>query len=68
MMGFQEGIRRHPVIAAVRNEEELKRLENSSPQICFFLFGDINTLPAMVNQVRGMGKQVYSSSGSDTRF
>ncbi|GGA33025.1 transcriptional regulator [Kroppenstedtia guangzhouensis] len=58
-MGFQEGIRRHPVIAAVRNEEELKRLENSRPQVCFLLFGDINTLPSMVSQVRRMGKQVY---------
>ncbi|QKI82452.1 glycerol-3-phosphate responsive antiterminator [Kroppenstedtia eburnea] len=58
-MEFKEGIRRHPVIAAVRNEKELKRLENSRPQICFLLFGDINTLPSMVDQVRRMGKQVY---------
>lgn len=58
-MEFQEGIRRHPVIAAVRNEEELKRLENSKPEVCFLLFGDINTLPSMVQRVRGMGKQVY---------
>ncbi|PTX61210.1 glycerol uptake operon antiterminator [Melghirimyces profundicolus] len=58
-MDFQQGIRQHPVIAAVRNEEELNRLKGTKPKVCFLLFGEINTLARTVERVRRTGKQVY---------
>ncbi|WP_380703446.1 glycerol-3-phosphate responsive antiterminator [Salinithrix halophila] len=59
MEDFQQGIRQHPVIAAVRNEEELQALEGSHPRVVFLLCGEINTLKRTVNRIRSMGKLVY---------
>ncbi|MDA8351718.1 MAG: glycerol-3-phosphate responsive antiterminator [Firmicutes bacterium] len=58
-MGFQDGVRRHSVIAALKNEQDMKRLECSKVEVCFLLFGEINTLHQTVNRIRRMGKQVY---------
>ncbi|SMO47159.1 glycerol uptake operon antiterminator [Melghirimyces algeriensis] len=58
-MDFQAGIRKHPVIAALRNERDLRRLKDSKPEVSFLLFGEINTLARTVKSVRETGKQVY---------
>ncbi|SDW02560.1 glycerol uptake operon antiterminator [Marininema mesophilum] len=59
MGDFKQAIQRHPVIAAVRSEEDLNALKDSKPTVCFLLAGEINTLKQTVDCVRNMGKLVY---------
>ncbi|OYD06684.1 glycerol-3-phosphate responsive antiterminator [Paludifilum halophilum] len=58
-MEFKRGIERHPVIAALRSEEDLEVLRDYKPGFCFLLFGEINTLRQMVKRVKDMGKKAY---------
>ncbi|SFS50790.1 glycerol-3-phosphate responsive antiterminator [Marininema halotolerans] len=59
MGGFKQAIQQCPVIAAVRNEEDLTFLKDAPPTVCFLLSGEINTLKQAVDQVKKMGKLVY---------
>ncbi|MDR6227219.1 glycerol-3-phosphate responsive antiterminator [Desmospora profundinema] len=49
----------HPVIAAIRGEDGIDRLDESLVTHCFLLCGDINTLPGLVQRVRAKGKRVF---------
>ena len=49
----------NPVIAAVRNNEELEKAENSRVKIVFVLYGTILTLPEMCRKLHEAQKLVF---------
>lgn len=59
VMNFNQEIENNPVIAALRNEQDLQVVLHSRPSVCFLLFGDINSLAKIVRRVKDMKKLVY---------
>ena len=49
----------NPVIAAVRNEEELEKAETSRVKIVFVLYGSILTLPNICRRLHEASKMVF---------
>jgi len=54
-----EGIRKNPVIAAVRREQDIEAAIASEAMTIFILNGDIFNIKSMVDRVAGSGKQVF---------
>lgn len=49
----------NPVIAAVKNEDQLEKALSSSCEIIFFLFGNICNISSLVAQAKNAGKLVF---------
>ncbi len=54
-----EGIRKNPVIAAVRKEQDIDAALASEALTIFLLNGDIFNIKSMVDQIKKGGKQVF---------
>jgi len=48
----------NPVIPAVKNDEWLMHCQDSDSMIAYTLYGDIRTIPHIVNTLKEMGKKV----------
>ena len=57
-MKFWEILEDCPVIAAIKDEEGLKKSLELDSQIIFLLFGDICTVERYVGMAKGAGKSV----------
>ncbi len=53
---FREALENSPVIAAIKDEEGLKKCLTSESQVIFILYGDILTIPQIVQTVKSSGK------------
>ncbi len=53
---FMDKIERSPVIAAVKDEEGLKKALSSEIEVVFILYGDVCTLPDIVARVKQSGR------------
>lgn len=53
---FREALENSPVIAAIKDEEGLKKCLTSESQVVFILYGDILTIPQIVQTVKSSGK------------
>lgn len=53
---FKEAIEDSPIIAAIKNEEGLKKCLSSESHVIFILYGDICTISDIVDQVKSSGK------------
>lgn len=49
----------NPIIAAVKDEEQLERAAASDCGILFFLFGNICTIPSLVERAKAAGKLAF---------
>lgn len=58
-MKFWEILEDCPVIAAIKDEEGLKKSLELDSQIIFLLFGDICTVERYVDMAKGAGKTVF---------
>ncbi|OQB24768.1 MAG: Glycerol-3-phosphate responsive antiterminator [Firmicutes bacterium ADurb.Bin182] len=56
---FVELLKENRIIAAVKDEDGLKRILTSNCQIVFVLFGDIVILPDILFKIKGSGKTVF---------
>ena len=54
--GLTRALDRSPIIAAVKDEEQLQRALNSPCEVIFLLFGDICSLPELVARVKDAGR------------
>lgn len=59
MSALKDILIENPVIAAIRNDEELKTAEASSVGIVFVLYGSILTLDTICQRLRTAGKTVF---------
>jgi glycerol uptake operon antiterminator len=59
MAAMRDILIENPVIAAVRNDEELKKAERSSVGIAIVLYGNIMTLAGTCRRLREAGKTVF---------
>jgi len=59
MTGIRDLFKKHRLIAAVRNEEQLKRAVNAPIAAIFLLAGDINVLADYVEYAQGHGMPVF---------
>ena len=53
---FREILEDCPVIAAVRDEESLKRSFQSESRIIFVLYGDVCSIPEITERIKAHGK------------
>lgn len=53
---FKEALENSPIIAAIKDEEGLKKCLTSESQVIFILYGDILTIPEIVQTVKSSGK------------
>ena len=53
---FIEKVEITPIIAAVKDDEGLKKALNEDVEIIFVLYGDINTIPEIVKKIKDAGK------------
>ncbi len=53
---FREAIEDSPVIAAVKDDEGLKRCKKSESRVIFILYGDICSITDIVDEVKSCGK------------
>ena len=53
---FKEALEDSPIIAAIKDEEGLKKCLLSDSRIIFILYGDICTIADIVNTVKSSGK------------
>lgn len=59
MAAIRDILIENPVIAAVRNDEDLKKAEKSSVGIVIVLYGSILTLTGICRRLRAAGKTVF---------
>lgn len=53
---FVDKIEANPVIAAVKDDRELKRCLETDVEVVFILYGDICTIPEITDRIRKAGK------------
>ena len=53
---FLEKIEASPVIAAVKDDRELTRALQSEVDVVFILYGDVCTIPAIVQRIKDTGR------------
>ncbi len=53
---FREAIEDSPIIAAIKNEEGLQKCLTNESRVIFVLYGDVLTIPGIVEQVKKAGK------------
>lgn len=53
---FKEAIEDSPIIAAIKDDEGLEKCLSCESRIIFILYGDIITIPAIVEKIKGAGK------------
>lgn len=59
-MGFLENtLGDSPIVAAVKDEPGLERCLNSPCRVVFVLFGDLNSVPRIVAELKTAGKTVF---------
>ena len=59
-MGFLEDtLGDNPIVAAVKDEPGLERCLNSPCRVVFVLFGDLNSVPRIVAELKTAGKTVF---------
>ena len=59
-MGFLEDtLGDSPIVAAVKDEPGLERCLNSPCRVVFVLFGDLNSVPRIVAELKTAGKTVF---------
>ncbi len=53
---FRNALEDSPIIAAIKDEEGLKKCKNSDSRVIFILYGDICTIADIVEEVKSSGK------------
>jgi glycerol-3-phosphate responsive antiterminator len=53
---FKEALLDSPIIAAIKDEEGLEKCKNSDSHVIFILYGDICSIPDIVDEVKASGK------------
>lgn len=53
---FYDAVQANPIIAAIKNDEGLAHCLDSDIHVVFILYGDICTIPRIVEQVKDAGK------------
>jgi glycerol-3-phosphate responsive antiterminator len=53
---FKEALLDSPIIAAIKDEEGLEKCKNSDSRVIFILYGDICSIPDIVDEVKASGK------------
>lgn len=53
---FKEALLDSPIIAAIKDEEGLEKCKNSDSRVVFILYGDICSIPDIVDEVKASGK------------
>ena len=53
---FREALEDSPIIAAIKDDEGLKKCKESDSQVIFILYGDICSISDIVNEVKTSGK------------
>ena len=53
---FKEAIEDSPIIVAIKDDEGLKKCMESESRIIFILYGDLITIPSIVEQVKSANK------------
>ena len=53
---FKEALEDSPIIAAIKDDEGLKKCVTSDSRVIFILYGDILTIPDIVDTVKAAGK------------
>ena len=53
---FREALEDSPVIAAIKDDAGLEKCLNCDSRIIFILYGDVITIPKIVDRVRSAGK------------
>ena len=53
---FKEAIEDSPIIAAIKDDEGLKKCLTSESRVIFILYGDICNIPDIVETVKSSGK------------
>ena len=56
---FKEALEDSPIIAAIKDDAGLTRCLDCDSQIIFILYGDIITIPSIVEKVKGSGKLAF---------
>ena len=56
---FKEALMDSPIIAAIKDDAGLKRCKECDSQIIFILYGDVITLPGIVEEVKASGKLAF---------
>lgn len=59
MVKLEEILIENPVVAAIRNEDDLKKCINSDAQVVFVLYGDIMTVKNICEKLRNASKLVF---------
>lgn len=54
-----QAFEKSPIVAAIKEEKGLRCCIESDSQIVFVLYGNINTIPAIVKQLKDAGKTVF---------
>lgn len=53
---FKEALEDSPIIAAIKDDEGLKKCVESDSRVIFILYGDVITIPDIVNTIKEAGK------------
>jgi glycerol-3-phosphate responsive antiterminator len=53
---FKEALLDSPIIAAIKDEEGLEKCKDSDSRVVFILYGDICSIPDIVDEVKASGK------------
>ena len=53
---FKEALEDSPIIAAIKDDEGLKKCVTSDSRVIFILYGDILTIPDIIDTVKAAGK------------
>ena len=53
---FVEKVEASPIIAAVKNDEELENCLKSEIDVVFILYGDVVTIPAIIDRIKDSGR------------
>ncbi len=56
---YKEALENSPVIAAVNNDDSLNKCLSCDSEIIFILYGDIISIPEIVDKVKGAGKLAF---------
>ena len=56
---YKEALENSPVIAAVNNDDSLNKCLSCDSEIIFILYGDIISIPDIVDKIKGAGKLAF---------
>ena len=62
---FKEAIEDSPIIAAIKDDEGLKKCLTSESRVIFILYGDICNIPDIVETVKSSGKIIQKYTKAD---